>query len=186
MVSTVSKVLSLLTVGTQAIIIFGLIHILFFRKKNKNPIIRFFYQNGLKLAFLVALVATLGSLFYSEVAGFEPCKLCWFQRIFMYPLAVLLGLATIKRDDRFTFYPAALAIIGGAISLYHNLIYNGLVIESSRSIIQCQPLGVGISCAREYVLEFGYITIPLMALTAFSLILLLLAAQRHFNLTAKK
>ncbi len=155
-------------------------------KKFHKEFVRFFYSNGLRLAFLVSLVATLGSLFYSEVAGFEPCKLCWFQRIFMYPLAVLLGLALIKRDEQFTFYPIWLAVIGAVISIYHNSIYNGILIESSQSVLQCQPFGSGVSCAKNYVLEFGYITIPMMALTAFLLIILLLTTQRYYNGFKKK
>jgi disulfide bond formation protein DsbB len=178
MLNPVNNLLAILTVASQLFIIVGILHFCFFRKNLKSKFTRFFYQNGLILAFLVALVATLGSLFYSDVAGFEPCKLCWFQRIFMYPLAVLLGSALIKRDDRFTIYPTVLAIIGATISLYHNYIYYGGI-----SVFPCPPFGAETSCTRVLVMEFGYITIPLMALTAFVLIILLLAAQRQFNLS---
>jgi disulfide bond formation protein DsbB len=181
MLNPVNKILAVLTVASQLFIIVGIFHFFFFRKNLKSQFIRFFYKYGVILAFLVALVATLGSLFYSEVAGFEPCKLCWFQRIFMYPLAVLLGTALIKRDYRYTFYPIVLAIIGAAISLYHNYIYYGGI-----SVFPCPPFGAETSCTRVLVMEFGYITIPLMALTAFILIILLLAAQRQFNLSKTK
>lgn len=182
MLNIVNKILAFLTIASQVFIVFGIIHILFFRKNFKKGPASFFYGNGMKLAFVVALVATLGSLFYSEVAGFEPCKLCWFQRIFMYPPAVLLGLALIKKDYQLTIYPTVLALIGGAISLYHNYEYFGGV-----SLIPCPPFGLGTTtCTRVLVLEFGYITIPMMALTAFILIILLLSAQRHFNLTKNK
>jgi disulfide bond formation protein DsbB len=186
MVNTVNKILAILTIASQLFLFIGIIQFSLFRKAFKNRAVGLFYKNGLKLAFLVALVATLGSLFYSEVAGFEPCKLCWFQRIFMYPLAVLLGLALIKKDEHFTFYPIWLAAIGAVISIYHNAIYNGIVIESSQSVFQCQPFGNGASCLNNYVLEFGYITIPMMALTAFSLIILLLTAQRYTDKFKKK
>ena len=94
----------------------------------------------------------------------------------MYPLPILLGLALIKRDLKFTFYPSMLAIIGACISLYHNYIYYGGI-----SIFPCEPFGLGVSCTTVLVMEFGYITIPLMALTAFLLIILLLDAQRSAN-----
>lgn len=186
MINTVNKILAVMTIASQIFLFIGLIQFIFFRKTSKNEVVRFFYSNGLRLACLVALVATLGSLFYSEVAGFEPCKLCWFQRIFMYPLAVLLGLALIKKDGQFTFYPIWLAIIGAVISIYHNSIFNGILIESSQSVFQCTPSEIGVSCAKNYVLEFGYITIPMMALTAFLLIILLLTAQRFYNGFKKK
>jgi disulfide bond formation protein DsbB len=186
LIQTVNKILSVLTIGSQIFIFLGFIQYLFFRKLIGNPLIRSFSKNGLFFALIIAVVATAGSLFYSEIAGFEPCKLCWFQRIFMYPLVILLGLACIKKDLKFTLYPSALAGIGASISLYHNFIYSGIITDGNSSIFQCQPFGLGVSCAKNYVLEFGYITIPLMALTAFLLIILLLNAQRIYNNSIKK
>ena len=180
LITTGNKILAILTIGSQIFILLGMIQLLFFRKNRSNPVIRFFARNGLIFALIIALVATAGSLFYSEIAGFEPCKLCWFQRIFMYPLVILLGLANIKKDVKFTFYPSALAMIGAVISLYHNTIYYGGI-----SIFPCEPFGLGVSCTKVLVMEFGYVTIPLMALTAFLLILLFLNAQRIFNNSAK-
>jgi disulfide bond formation protein DsbB len=180
LLTTVNRILAILTLGSQVFIVLGLIQILFFRKNSGNPIIKFFSSNGYLFAFIVALVATGGSLFYSEIAGFEPCKLCWFQRIFMYPLVILLGLALIKKDKNFSIYPSALAMIGAVISLYHNAIYYGGI-----PIFPCEPFGLGVSCTKVLVMEFGYITIPLMALTAFLLILLFLNAQRAYNNLSK-
>jgi disulfide bond formation protein DsbB len=177
---TVNKILSILTIGAQLFILLGLIQLMFLRKHFNNPVIRFFSKNGLFFALVIAVVATAGSLFYSEIAGFEPCKLCWFQRIFMYPLVILLGLARIKKDLKFTFYPSALAGVGAAVSLYHNYVYYGGI-----SLFPCDPFGLGTSCTKVLVLEFGYITIPLMALTAFILILLFLNAQREYNHSGK-
>jgi len=180
LIPTVNKILAILTIGSQIFIFLGLILFLFFRKNSSNPVISFFSRNGLFFALNIALVATGGSLFYSEIAGFEHCKLCWFQRIFMYPLVILLGLANIKKDFKFTFYPSALAMIGTIISLYHNYIYYGGI-----SIFPCEPFGLGVSCTKVLVMEFGYITIPLMALTAFLLIILFLNAQRSYNNSSK-
>jgi disulfide bond formation protein DsbB len=176
LIQTVNKILSILTTGSQLFIILGLIQLLFFQKNIDNPVIRFFSKNGLFFALIIAIVATAGSLFYSEIAGYEPCKLCWFQRIFMYPLVILLGLACIKKDFKILIYPSSLAGIGAAISLYHNYVYYGGI-----SLFPCDPFDLGTSCTKVLVMEFGYITIPLMALTAFTLILLLLNAQRKYN-----
>jgi disulfide bond formation protein DsbB len=180
-ITTVNKILAILTIGSQIFILLGLIQLLLFRKKIGNPIISLFSRNGLFFALIISIVATAGSLFYSEIAGYEPCKLCWFQRIFMYPQVILLGLALIKKDLKFTFYPSALAGIGAVISLYHNYVY-----YSGISLFPCEPFGLGVSCTKVLVMEFGYITIPLMALTAFILILLFLNAQRSYNKLRKK
>ena len=75
--------------------------------------------SALALAWVVALLATVGSLYFSEIAHFEPCKLCWYQRIAMYPLVVVLGIAALRRDRNGAVYGLALAAIGAVISLYH-------------------------------------------------------------------
>jgi disulfide bond formation protein DsbB len=124
------------------------------------------------LAWGVATVATLGSLYYSEIADFVPCKLCWFQRICMYPLAVVLGIAAIRRDRAVRVYVAPLAGIGAAIAAYH-------------SWIQAYPPDGGSSfctldapCTERYVWEFGFVSLPLMALSAFLFILTMMALAR--------
>lgn len=104
----------------------------------------------------------------------------------MYPLAFLLGLTLIKKDKQFNYYLICLAVAGAAIAVYHNSIYNGFLIESNQSVFQCQPYGSGVSCVNNDVLEFGYIAIPMMALTAFLLITLLLTAQKYYNGFEKK
>lgn len=119
-------------------------------------------------AWVVALAATLGSLYLSEVAGYMPCDLCWYQRIFMYPLAVLLGIAAYRGDRQIGVYALPLAWIGIAISFYHNLLQ---WFPSLSGIVPCKS---GVPCNQDYLNWFGFITIPLMALTAFTLILILL------------
>src|SRR3989338_4029041 len=99
LVQTVNQILSLCTVAAQAFIAVSLVLYVVWRN-TKNPFFDFVARRALPLSFLVALAAVAGSLFYSEIAGFEPCKLCWFQRIFMYPQVVLLGLAMVVRDTR--------------------------------------------------------------------------------------
>jgi disulfide bond formation protein DsbB len=118
------------------------------------------------LAFLVAAVATGGSLFFSEVAHFVPCELCWFQRIFMYPLAILTFLMALASDHRAARYLLPLPVIGAGFSVYHLLVENG-VVEQRNSCLVSAPGG----CATKWIDKFGYMTIPTLALTAFVLIL---------------
>jgi disulfide bond formation protein DsbB len=116
------------------------------------------------LAFLVAAVATGGSLFLSEVANFVPCELCWFQRIFMYPLAITTLLAALFNDHRAARYLLPLPVIGAGVSIYHLLVENG-VVEQTQACLVSAPGG----CATKWIDKFGYVTIPTLALTAFAL-----------------
>jgi disulfide bond formation protein DsbB len=120
------------------------------------------------LAFVVALVATLGSLYLSEVAHFVPCRLCWYQRIAMYPLPVLLGIAWWRRDDHVRWYALPLAAIGGCVSVYHVLVERFPSLESTGVCEVSNP------CTIRWVERFGFVTIPLMALAGFALIIALL------------
>lgn len=113
------------------------------------------------LAWTVALVAMIGSLFFSEVMNLPPCVLCWYQRIALYPLVLIIAVGIISHDKRMKIYALPLCLTGLAISIYHNLLYYGLIPES---ITPCQE---GISCTSRQIEWFGFITIPLMALTAF-------------------
>lgn len=126
------------------------------------------------LAFAVAGTATLGSLYLSEVAHFVPCTLCWYQRIAMYPLAIILLIAAIRRDHRIRIYVATLATIGAVISIYHRLVQAFPNIEGGAS---CDPTN---PCSAAYVEQFGFITIPTMALAGFLCILALVWLDR-FN-----
>ncbi len=126
-----------------------------------------FWENAVPLAFFVALVSTLGSLFLSEIAGWVPCKLCWFQRVFMYPLVILLGLAWWKKMKNVKPYAITLAALGLPIAAYHyglhRFFFTGFI-----------PCSEGHTCNIVFVFQYGYITIPFMALTGFVLVLLLL------------
>lgn len=127
-------------------------------------------------AFTVALVATLGSLYLSEVAHFEPCRLCWYQRIAMYPLALILGIAATRRDQGIRVYAASMASIGAAISVYHYLIQRMPSLDSG----SCSS---GVPCTAAYVERFGFMTIPYMAASAFLLVLAMLWVSRANNHT---
>jgi disulfide bond formation protein DsbB len=119
-------------------------------------------------AWMVALVSTLGALFSSEIMGLEPCLLCWYQRIAMFPLALVLGLALLPFDARIVRYALPLAAIGAVVATYHTLLTWGLV---PRDLVPC---GQGPSCAEVKFNVLGFITLPLLSLVAFSLIVILL------------
>lgn len=139
----------------------------------KKSIEKFIKSNGLVTGFGVALVATLGSLFYSEVMGYNPCLLCWYQRIAMYPLVLLLGLAAYKKDNGMADYGFWLSVVGGVIALYHYLLQMGLL----PSLI-CLTSG---GCVTRFVFQYGYVTIPMMALTAFVIIAVLMNWVRRIE-----
>lgn len=122
---------------------------------------------SLALAAVVALVATLGSLYLSEVADFPPCQLCWYQRIAMYPLPVILGIAAWRRDFGIRPYAMALAAIGGAISIYHYQLER----FPDQGSLSCS---VDVPCTTVWIWRFHYISIPFMALSGFALIVTLL------------
>ena len=124
------------------------------------------------LAFLIAATAMVGSLYFSESQHFEPCKLCWYQRIAMYPLVAVLGVGIVLRDDKVGYYGLPLSIAGLAVSIYHNLLYYGLIPES------ITPCTEGISCTSRQIEWLGFITIPLMALTAFTIVTLCLTLNK--------
>jgi disulfide bond formation protein DsbB len=121
----------------------------------------------------LAFVATAGSLFFSEIAHFVPCELCWYQRICMYPLSILTLFAALLNDHRIARYLLPFPVIGAAISSYHLLVENG-VVEQTQACLISAPGG----CATKWINEFGYVTIPTLALTSFALVFafLLLAA----------
>jgi disulfide bond formation protein DsbB len=125
------------------------------------------------LAFLVAAIATGGSLFFSEIAHFIPCELCWYQRICMYPLSIATLLAALAADRRAARYLLPLPVVGFGVSVYHLLVENQVVSEAQTCKISA-PGG----CALKWINEFSYMTIPTLALTGFALItvFLLLAA----------
>ena len=115
-------------------------------------------------AWFLAAVSMAGSLFFSYVMGFAPCVLCWYQRIFLFPLVVILAAGLFPFDRGVVRYALPLTAIGWLIAAYHNLIYFGIVPEN------LSPCSQGVSCAEEYVKLLGFLSIPLMSLLAFTAI----------------
>ncbi|MFS0577277.1 disulfide oxidoreductase [Sporosarcina sp. 179-K 3D1 HS] len=123
-------------------------------------------QQGLLLyiAWIVSLVAMFGSLYFSEIKGYIPCELCWYQRIFMYPLTLILGIGTFQNDISVKKFVLPLSIIGGSISFMH---YLEQKIPGFGGIKPCVS---GVPCSAQYINWFGFVTIPFLALVAFVII----------------
>ena len=119
-------------------------------------------------AWLIALLATAGALFIGEVMGKTPCVLCWYQRIAMFPLALILGIGLLEADGRSIRYALPLAWAGWGIALYHCLVFWGVISEA------LTPCGKGSSCADADVQVAGFVPIPLLSLIAFTAIVALL------------
>ena len=112
-------------------------------------------------AWMIALVASLGSLFFGEVMKLPPCSLCWYQRICLFPLTAVIAVGIALRDPDLLLYALPLVVVGLGLALYHNLIYYGVVSEA------LSPCTQGVPCSSRQIEWLGFITIPLMALFGF-------------------
>lgn len=135
----------------------------------------FMHQNGLYVAWVIALVAVVGSLYFSEVRGFAPCVLCWYQRIAIYPLIVLLPIGILKKDPRIADYVLSLTVVGLLISIFQNLLYYKVIPES------ISPCTAGVSCTTKYVEYFGFISIPLLSFIALASITYVMVVYKKSN-----
>ena len=123
--------------------------------------------NHIKI-FTFTSISTLGSLFFSYVVGFAPCVLCWYQRIFLFPLVIILAIGLFPFDRSVVKYALPLAVAGWLTAMYHNLLYSGIIPEN------IQPCNRGVSCTEKYIELFGFITIPMLSLFSFTTIITLL------------
>ena len=167
--------LSLATLCGQIVIVFlGLLLLLKkFAPEYKAPkkLIKFISDNYIAFIFVISAGATLSSLALSDILSFAPCKLCWYQRAFMYPQAVISAVALFTNDFNVKKYLLPLSLIGAVIAIYH------ILVQSFPGVIRCGDEIV--NCSTKQFAGFGYITIPVMSLTAFGLIILIcLAATR--------
>jgi len=176
-VEIINEILAILTITALLFFIVVLFYLILFQKNKNYWLSDVLAKKGITLAFFIALMAVLGSLYYSEIAGYPPCDLCWYQRIFMYPQVILLGLAWWRKDLNIIKYCLSLAIIGALFALYHTYIAYG-----GQSVSTCTTATfIGISCLRRYVYALGFVTIPLMSLSAFVSIIIILLAQNNLN-----
>jgi disulfide bond formation protein DsbB len=120
------------------------------------------------LCWLLVSVSVTGSLFFSYVLEFEPCVLCWYQRICLFPLVLILAAGLFPFDKNVVKYSLPLATAGGLTALYHTLLYAGIIPES------IQPCSKGVSCTEKYIELFGFVSIPMLSFLAFSTLISLL------------
>ena len=120
------------------------------------------------ICWLTASISTLGSLFFSEIMKFTPCVLCWYQRIFLFPLVILFTIGLFSFDKSVVKFTLPLAVVGWATAFYHNLLYSGIIPEN------IQPCSQGVSCTEDYINLLGIFTIPMLSLISFSTIIVLL------------
>ncbi len=118
----------------------------------------------LYIAWIQSVMGVLGSLFYSEIMQLAPCVLCWYQRILLYPLAIILAVGILRKDQKVYSYVLPFSILGMIVALYHTLLQQGVLPEAAA------PCVAGVSCVVKQVGYFGFITIPLMSFAAFALI----------------
>jgi len=153
-----------ITLGVQLFLICAFLFLLFGKKYHKRvfPQVRSYV---LWIAFSITLLGSLGSFVFSEVLSYEPCILCWYGRVVLYPQVIILLLAIVRRDRLVIPYVLGLSVVGVAISFYQIIIQ-----FSNENSGVCSFLETSSDCSIIYVLEFGYITIPVMALTTFGLL----------------
>ena len=125
------------------------------------------------LCWLIAAVSMLGSLFFSDVMGFAPCVLCWYQRIFIYPLVLIFGVGLFSFDAGVIKYSLPLAAAGWLVALYHTLLYWGIIPKS------IQPCSEGVPCTEKYIELFGFLSIPFMSFLAFTALIVLLVILKR-------
>ena len=129
------------------------------------------HRVGPAIAFLVSGTCMAGSLYFSEVANYEPCRLCWYQRVCMYPIAIVLLVALVRRKRDATPYVLVLATIGMVVSIYHYVVEWYPTLESN-------VCSLTVPCTTVWFREFGFISLPLMALTGFITVITVLAAPQ--------
>ena len=163
--------LGLLAVAANAAVLVGLALMAPQMAPMRDQVLAALHEREIHLTLIVASVATAGSLYLSEIAHLLPCRLCWYQRIAMYPLVVILVVAVWRKDRGSVRYVAPIALIGTAISTYHYLIQRFPGLDSG-------SCGSGVSCSAPYFEQFGLMSIPYMAGSAFALILALMWSIR--------
>jgi disulfide bond formation protein DsbB len=138
-------------------------------RRRAVDIARFVGPQALLVAWIVAIVTMLGSLYYSEHAGYVPCELCWYQRILMYPLVIVLGVGWLRRDSKVWMTAAPFVVLGAPLSLYHWLV------ERVPSFAESSSCSIVAPCTAPYFEKLGFVTLAWMCLSSFLLIGTLLA-----------
>lgn len=151
--------------GLVALLVTG---ILIFDAKTQKALVPLIQKWGLIVAFCATISGATLTLIYSEIFGFIPCGLCWFERILLYPQVLILGIALYYRDTHVTRYGIGLSIVGVVISLYHHYIQMG-----GSELIKCPAAGTGANCADRFMFEFGFVTFPFLSAILFAFLIAL-------------
>lgn len=175
----ITAVLSFFTlVSDVAIVVFCVVLVLAWKSHTESLLqktVDLVGKYALPLILVITATSIISTLYYSEIAGLEPCKLCWFQRIFLYPQFVIILVALIRKARAVTSYLISLSVLGAIVAIYHYTLQWG-----GAPIIPCSA-DVALSCSKRFFLEFGYITESMMALTAFLLIIILSYARNLYE-----
>lgn len=174
-VETINYWLSLVVLALQ---IFGiaLLALYFLRRKftDLEDIAVFVAKWGLEVGFLLTAGGVALSLFYSEVLGIAPCGLCWLQRVFLYPQAILFAVAIWRKDRSIAIYSIVLSIAGSIVALYQHYLQMG-----GQSLVPCPAVATqAADCAQRFLFEFGYITFPFMSFTVFAFLIIVMLFVR--------
>ncbi len=163
---------------TTLTLVSNILYVLFmfalvFDSNIRRFVFSYVHKFAIELIFIVSLGAMVFSLWYSNVVNFPPCELCWIQRIFMYPQVLLSFIAIFKKDKRIIEYLLPMTILGGLVALYQSLVHWGIGV----GLFACTA--AGSECAKVFVHEYGYITIPFMALSSFIYLLTVTLIYYH-------
>ncbi len=136
---------------------------------------KFIKEYSAHIAWVIALASMIGSLYFSEVFNFAPCVLCWYQRIIIYPLVLLIPVGIMLKDKRLASYILPLTVVGLIVSIFQNLLYYKVIPEA---IMPCVD---GVSCTTKYIDYFGFLTIPLLSLLSLIAITVLMVIYKKQN-----
>lgn len=171
--SALSSLLPVLALVSHIVFVF-LVACCIFYKSWGQTVVRFLGKHSLRLGLFASCIAVAGSLFYSEIMGFEACILCWWQRVLLYPSVFIFAMALWRRERSAYYYVIPLAVLAGIIGIYQSYVYLG-----GSSLLTCTSAEG--ACLKIYVMAFGYITIPLMSATVSMYLLLFAWANKIYQ-----
>ena len=175
-IESINYWLAIATLALQIVAV-AFLALFFLRKKfpDLSPMAVFLETRGLWIGLALTLGGIISSLFYSEILGIAPCGLCWLQRVFLYPQAILFAIAIWKKSREVADYSIALSLFGGAVALYQHYLQMG-----GANVLPCPAVATqAADCSVRFLFEFGYITFPLMSLTIFAFLIIVMLFVRR-------
>ncbi len=166
---SLNHTVAILTIALGIFLLFWIVGLVYCSKRNSEcKTFSFVNKFALPIGFFTALVSTIITLFYSDYLGVLPCGLCWFQRVALYALVIVFGLAWYKKDRNIFPYALALSVFGEIVSLYHHSLQIGY-----SELLPCPVVASTVDCAKPTFIEFGFITFPFMSVMLFAFFILL-------------